>query len=106
MHHTPRLPPPTWQTFTRIDTDTVRATFIPSANWNQKRIYLRQALPGPGVRRWCPADGYVVSYSPPNPNSPFDFTVKFQHLAGWHGRYWTGTQRLCGCRSAEELWDL
>lgn len=103
--HNPTLPP-TWLTLTRIDKDTVRVTFNPSAAWNTKRIYLRQAIPGPGVRRWSFYDGYIAQYSPLNPNSPFDFTTHFQHLAGWHGRYWLGCQRSCGCRSAETLWDL
>lgn len=107
-NHPPHNPiiPPTWLTLTRIDKDTIRVTFNPSANWNLKHIYLRQALPGPGVRRWSAADGYIAEYSPLNPNSPTDFTTHFQHLAGWHGRYWLGCQRSCGCRSAEELWDL
>ncbi len=107
-NHPPHNPviPPIWLTLTRINNTTIRTTFVPSANWNLKRIYLRQALPGPGVRRWGPSDGYIAQYSPLNPNSPFDFTTHFPHLAGWHGRYWTGTQRGCGCRSAEELWDI
>ncbi|MBA7484093.1 hypothetical protein ES707_19617 [subsurface metagenome] len=107
-NHPPHNPttPPTWLTLTRIDNNTIRVTFNPSAEWVHKRIYLRQALPGPGVRRWSAADGYIAEYSPLNPNSPHDFTTHFPHLAGWHGRYWTGTQRPCGCRSAETLWDL
>lgn len=107
-NHPPHNPvtPPTNRTLTRIDKDTIRATFTPSAQWVDKRIYLRQARPGPGVRRWSFYDGYIAQYSGLNPNSPFDFTTHFQHLAGWHGRYWLGTQRTCGCRSAEQLWDL
>ncbi len=103
--HNPVLPP-TWLTLTLIDKDTIRATFNASAEWNTKRIYLRQALPGPGQRNWKPTDGYITGYSGVNPNSPFDFTTHIQHLAGWNGRYWLGTQRTCGHRSAEELWDL
>lgn len=107
-NHPPHNPiiPPTWLTLTRIDNTTIRVTFNPSANWNLKQIYLRQALPGPGINRWDPTDGYVAQYSPLNPNSPYDFTTHFPHLAGWNGRYWLGCQRSCGCRSAEELWDI
>lgn len=91
---------------TRIDKDTVRATFFPAPIGAQRRIYLRQALPGPGVRRWSAADGYIAEYSATNANSPFDFTTKFQHLTGWHGRYWLGTQNLFGGRSVETEFDL
>lgn len=107
-NHPPHNPviPPIWLTQTRIDNNTIRVTFTASANWNLKHIYLRQGLPGPGVRRWAPTDGYIAQYSPLNPNTPFDFTTHFPHLAGWHGRYWLGCQRSCGCRSAETLFDL
>ena len=107
-NHPPHNPttPPTWLTLNRIDNDTIRVTFNPSAAWNTKRIYLRQGLPGPGFRRWSAADGYIAEYSELSPASPHDFTTHFPHLAGWHGRYWLGCQRSCGCRSAEELWDL
>ena len=106
--HPPHAPvaPPTWLTLTIIDPTTIRVTFNPSAAWNTKRIYLRQGLPGPGNRNWKPADGYIAQYSGLNPISPFDFTPHFQHLPGWNGRYWLGCQKTCGCRSAEELWDL
>ncbi|MBA7684729.1 hypothetical protein ES703_93136 [subsurface metagenome] len=103
--HNP-VTPPTWLTLTRIDKDTIRVTFTASAQWVTKRIYLRQAIPSPGHRNWKPTDGYIAQYSPLNPNSPTDFTTHFQHIAGWNGRYWLGTQRTCGCRSAETLWDL
>ncbi len=96
----------TFTNLLRIDKDTVRATFNPSPAGASKRIYLRQALPGPGVRRWEPFDGYIAQYSPMNPNSTFDFTTKFQHLAGWHGRYWLGTQNSLGGRAVETLFDL
>lgn len=107
-NHPPHNPvtPPTWLTLNRIDKNTIRVTFIAAPQWVDKRIYLRQALPGPGVRRWSAADGYIADYSPLNPNSPTDFTTHFQHITGWHGRYWVGCQRSCGCRSAETLYDL
>jgi len=100
------LPGVTFTNLTRIDKDTIRATFNPSPAGANDRIYLRQALPGPGYRRWSVYDGYIAQTSPLNPNSPFDFTTHFQHLAGWHGRYWTGTQENTGRRSDEDLWDL
>ena len=107
-NHPPHNPviPPTWLTLTRIDKDTIRVTFTASANWNAKRIYLRQARPSPGHRNWKPLDGYIAEYSGLGPNSPYDFTTHFQHIAGWNGRYWLGCQRSCGCRSAETLDDL
>ena len=89
-----------------IDKDTIRATFNPSPAGAANRIYLRQTLPGPGVRRWSVYDGYIAETSALNPASPYDFTTHFQHLAGWHCRYWTGTQENTGRRSDEDLWDL
>lgn len=96
----------TFTALTWIDKDTVRATFNPSPAGANNHIYLRQALPGPGVRRWSAADGYIAQYSALNPNSTFDFTIKFQHLSGWHGRYWLGTQNTSGGRAVETLFDL
>lgn len=96
----------TFTALTWIDKDTVRATFNPSPAGAGKRIYLRQALPGPGIRRWSAVDGYIGDYSPTNPNSTFDFTTKFQHLLGWSGRYWLGTQNTFGGRAVETLFDL
>lgn len=100
------LPGVTFTNLTRIDKDTIRATFNPSPAGAANRIFLRQTLPGPGVRRWSAADGYIAEVSGLNPASPYDFTTHFQHLAGWHGRYWTGTQEDTGRRSIEDLWDL
>lgn len=100
------LPGVTFTNLERIDKDTIRATFNPSPAGADDRIYLRQTLPGPGVRRWSVYDGYIAGTSPLNPNSPYDFTTHFQHLAGWHCRYWTGTQEDTGRRSDENLWDL
>ena len=100
------LPGVTFTNLVRIDKDTIRATFNPSPAGANDRIYLRQALPGPGVRRWSRADGYTAERSPLNPASPYDFTTHFQHLAGWHCRYWTATQEDTGRRSTEDLWDL
>ncbi len=100
------LPGVTFTNLVRIDKDTIRATFNPSPAGAANRIYLRQALPGPGVRRWSAADGYIAPYSAKNPNSPYDFTSHFQHLTGWHGRYWTGTQEDTGRRAIETLFDL
>lgn len=100
------LPGVTFTNLVRIDKDTIRATFNPSPAGANDRIYLRQALPGPGVRRWSAADGYIAERSPLNPTSPYDFQVHFQHLAGWNCRYWTGTQETTGRRSTEDLWDL
>lgn len=90
----------------RIGKDTIRATFNPSPIGAQKRIYLRQALPGPGIRRWSAADGYIADYSPKNANSPFDFTTTFQHITGWNGRYWVGTQNVQGGRAVETMFDI
>lgn len=90
----------------RINKDTIRATFNPSPAGADDRIFLRQTLPGPGVRRWSKADGYIAEVSPLNPASPYDFTTHFQHVAGWHCRYWTATQEDTGRRSTEDLWDL
>jgi len=100
------LPGVTFTDLTRIDKDTLRATFNPSPAGAQNHIYLRQGRPGPGVRRWSIYDGYITEPSPLNPASPYDFTTHFQHLTGWHGRYWTGTQEDTGRRSTEDLWDL
>lgn len=96
----------TFSALVRIDNTTIRATFLPNPAGANNRIYLRQALPGPGVRRWGPADGYISEYSAKNPNSTFDFTPRFDHLAGWHGRYWAGTQNAFGGRSTELLFEL
>lgn len=96
----------TFTALTWIDSTTIRATFTPSPAGIVNRIYLRQSLPGPGVRRWSAVDGYIAQHSPLNPASPYDFTPHFYHLAGWHGRYWTGTQENTGRRSVETLWDL
>ena len=96
----------TFTNLVRIDKDTIRATFNPSPAGADDRIFLRQSLPGPGVRRWSAADGYIAEISALNPTSPYDFTTHFQHLTGWHGRYWTGTQEDTGRRSTEDLWDL
>ena len=100
------LPGVTFTNLIRIDKDTIRATFNPSPAGAAVRIFLRQTLPGPGYRRWGPADGYIAEISALNPASPYDFTTHFQHLAGWHTRYWTGTQEDTGRRSDEDLWDL
>lgn len=91
---------------TRINKDTIRATFNPSPAGANDRIYLRQGLPGPGIRRWEKIDGYITERSNLNPTSPYDFTTHFQHLIGWNCRYWTGTQENTGRRSTEDLWDL
>lgn len=96
----------TYTNLTRTDKDTIRATFNPSPAGATLRIYLRQALPGPGVRRWEPVDGYIAERSALNPTSPYDFTTHFQHLTGWNCRYWTGTQENTGRRSTETLWEL
>jgi len=96
----------TFTALTWINQDTVRATFTPSPAGANTRIFLRQALPGPGIRRWSKVDGYIAEYSAKNPNSTFDFTTKFQHLNGWYGRYWLGTQNTFGGRSTEALFDL
>ncbi|MBA7700926.1 hypothetical protein ES703_109652 [subsurface metagenome] len=100
------LPGVTFTALTRIDKDTIRATFNPSPAGADDRIYLRQTLPGPGYRRWSVYDGYIAETSPLNPTSPYDFTTHFQHLTGWNCRYWTGTQEDTGRRSDEDLWDL
>lgn len=89
-----------------VNPTTVRALFNPSPAGAALRIYLRQALPGPGVRRWSAADGYIAEYSALNPNSPHDFTTKFARLVGWHGRYWVGFQNTFGGRSAEVEFDF
>lgn len=96
----------TFTNLTRIDKDTIRATFNPSPAGANNRIYLRQTLPGPGYRRWSVYDGYIAETSAKNVASPYDFTTHFQHLTGWHCRYWTGTQEHTGRRSDEDLWDL
>lgn len=102
----PPIAAPTVTALARIDTNTVRATFNPSPAGADKRIYLRQALPGPGVRRWAPVDGYIAEYSALNPNSTFDFTTKFPHLLGWNCRYWVGFQNTFGGRATETLFEL
>ncbi len=102
----PPIVAPAVSALARIDKDTVRATFFPTPAGAQLRIYLRQAFPGPGVRRWSKYDGYISEYSAANPNSTFDFNTKFQHLAGWHGRYWVGFQNLQGGRATEVEFDL
>jgi len=96
----------TFTALTWIDKDTIRATFNPTPAGANNRIYLRQAVPGPGNRRWSRADSYVTERSAVNPVSPYDFTTHFQHLTGWNCRYWTGTQETTGRRSTETLFDL
>ena len=96
----------TFTNLIRSDKDTVRAPFNPSPAGAINRIYVRQSLPGPGVKRWGPADGYISEYSAVNPNSTFDFTTKFQHLDTWNGRYWLGTQSTFGGRATETLFEL
>lgn len=112
-HPYPTVPgPPTpiigvnFTALVRIDQTTVRATFNPSPIGGTKHIYLRQALPGPGVRRWDHPNGYIAEYSAHNVNSPFDFTLKFDHLIGWHGRYWCSTQNEFGGRAIETQFDI
>ncbi len=100
------LPGVTFTNLVRIDKDTIRATFNPSPAGLVNRIYLRQGKPGPGYHRWSVYDGYIAELSAFNVVSPYDFQVHFQHLNGWHGRYWTGTQEDTGRRSTEDLWDL
>lgn len=96
----------TFTALTRIDKDTIRATFNPTPAGANNRIYLRQTLPTPGVRRRSSDDGYITQYSATNPASPYDFTTHFQHLSGWSCRYWTGTQETTGRRSSETLWTI
>lgn len=100
------LPGVTFTNLQKINKDTIRATFNPTPAGANNRIYLRQAVPGPGIRRWARADSYVAERSGLNPASPYDFTPHFQHLTGWNCRYWTGTQETTGRRSSEDLWDL
>lgn len=100
------LPGVNFTNLVRIDKDTIRATFNPSPAGANHRIFLRQTLPGPGFRRWSPADGYIAQISALNPTSPHNFTTHFQHLTGWNCRYWTGTQENTGRRSTEDLWEL
>lgn len=97
---------PTVSALIRIDKDTVRATFFPAPAGAFLRIFLRQAIPGPGVRRWGKIDGYIAEYSALNPNSTIDLSTKFQHLAGWNGRYWVGFQNTTGGRSTEVLFEI
>lgn len=96
----------TFSALTWIDKDTVRATFSPSPAGAANRIFLKQTLPGAGVRRWGKVDSYVADYSGLNPTSPHDFTTHFQHISGWNCRYWTGTQEDTGRRSTLDLWEL
>ena len=96
----------TFTNLVRIDNHTIRATFNPTPAGAANRIFLRQSLPGPGHKNWKAVDGYIAEISDLNPVSPYDFTTHFQHLAGWHGRYWTGTQEDTGRRSTEDLWSL
>lgn len=108
------IPPPgdipitgvTFSALARIDQDTIRATFAPSPAGADLRIYLRQGIPGPGFKNLDQVDGYIAQYSQLNPNSTFDFTTKFQHLAGWNCRYWVGTQDDTGRRAVEQIFDL
>jgi len=105
----PDIEPPEPLDFTdliRIDKDTIRATFNPSPAGPDHRIFLRQTLPTPGAPTGDQTNGYIAEVSALNPASPYDFTTHFQHLAGWHCRYWTGTQEDTGRRSDEDLWDL
>lgn len=97
---------PTWGTVTRQDDHTIRVAFTPLASWSDYRIYLRQALPGPGYRRWARIDSFMCEYSERSPSSPHDFTTHFPHLTGWNGRYWLGCQHYTGYRSAETLIDI
>lgn len=96
----------TFLTLTRINNNTIRATFSPSPAGTYHRICLRQAIPGPGVRRTEIQNGYLCEPSGLNPTSPHDFTTHFQHLSGWHCRYWVTTQETTGRRSLEAEFDL
>ncbi len=107
------VPPPpiplagvTVTAITRFSDTNIRIQFNPSPAGANNRIFLRQAIPGPGVKRWSKVDGYIASYSRVNPTSPLILTTRFPHLAGWNGRYWTGTQETTGRRSPEVLWDI
>lgn len=97
---------PTWGTLSRIDDNTVRITFTAGTDWSDKRIYLRQALPGPGYRRWAKIDSFMCEYSERSPTSPHDFTIHFPHIAGWNCRYWLGCQHYTGYRIDETIVDL
>lgn len=96
----------TFTNLTWIAAGIIRADFNPSPAGANNRVFLRQALPGPGYRRWSKADGYIAEVSGLNQTSPMFFTPKFLHWPGWNGRYWTGTQETTGRRSTEDLWDL
>lgn len=108
------IPPPgnlpligvTFTSLTRISDTITRADFNPSPAGTNNRVFLRQALPGPGVKRWAKGDGYIAQISGLNPTSPIFFLNHFPLRPTWHGRYWTGTQENTGRRSAEDLWDL
>lgn len=97
---------PWYDSLTRIDDHTVRVVFHPTPATGTRRAYLRQAIPGPGVRRWSTYDSYIAEYTAPKPNSPYDFTTKFPLLAGWHGRFWCGWQNSKGLRAIETLFDI
>ncbi len=97
---------PSFTSLVLVDENTVRAAFTPSPIGTQKHVYLRQALPGPGVRRWDPANGYIAEYSAHNANTPTDFALKFAHKTGYHGRYWLAIQNDFGGRSIETQFDI
>jgi len=90
----------------RIDKDTIRATFNPSPSGGFRHPYLRQTLPTPGRTDPTVADSYVADIADHNVTSPHDFSTRFQHLAGWHARYFTGSQDHLERRSTEDQWDL
>ncbi len=102
------IPIPTivFHSLTRIDKDTIRLVFTPPPVGGNKRIYLRQAKPGPGHVNSTPENGYLLPFSDTNPTTPHDFTTHFQHLTGWNCRYWCGTQDTTGRRSVELQSDL
>jgi len=91
---------------TRIDANTVRVVFNPSPVGANNRIHVKQTLPTTGYRKHGMREAYICGISAKNITSPHDFTTHFQHLAGWHSRYFVITQDITGSFSAETIFDL
>lgn len=96
----------TFNTLDHIDKDTIRATFTPSPAGSTRRIFLAQTLPTAGQENRTRVEATIAEISAPNVTSPYDFTTRFQHLTGWTGQYFTGSQDLFGRRSSEDNWNL
>ncbi len=79
-----------------LDKDTIRIAFNPDPAGVDWRISLHQTLPRTGRRKPKQRASRSCGFSALNPVSPVDFTTRYQHLTGWHARYFVNTRRTDG----------